>query len=42
MAETRTIRYDDGRRCDEGKVTVVKPRCNKCSHEGHRQKVVWG
>jgi hypothetical protein len=28
--------------CNEGKVTVAKPRCNKCGYEVDRQKVVWG
>ena len=28
--------------CNEGKVTVAKPRCDKCGHEVDRQKVVWG
>ena len=28
--------------CNEGKVTVAKPRCGKCGHEVDRQKVVWG
>lgn len=28
--------------CNEGKVTVAKPRCSKCGHEVDRQKVVWG
>lgn len=27
--------------CNEGKVTVAKPRCDKCGHEVDRQKVVW-
>ena len=28
--------------CNEGKVTVAKPKCNKCGHEVDRHKVVWG
>jgi hypothetical protein len=28
--------------CNEGKVTVAKPRCDKCGYEVDRQKVVWG
>lgn len=28
--------------CNEGKVTVAKPRCSKCGHEVDSQKVVWG
>jgi hypothetical protein len=28
--------------CNEGKVTVARPRCDKCGHEVDRQKVVWG
>ena len=28
--------------CDEGKVTVAKPRCDKCGYEVDRQKVAWG
>ena len=28
--------------CNEGKVTVTKPRCDRCGHEVDRQKVVWG
>jgi len=28
--------------CNEGKVTVAKPKCDKCGHEIDRQKVVWG
>jgi len=28
--------------CNEGKVTVAKPRCDKCGFEVDRQKVVWG
>lgn len=28
--------------CEEGKVTMAKPRCNKCGHEVDPQTVVWG
>ena len=28
--------------CNEGKVTVAKPRCEKCGYEVDSQKVVWG
>ncbi len=28
--------------CNEGKVTVKKPKCDKCGYEVDRQKVVWG
>jgi hypothetical protein len=28
--------------CNEGKVTVVKPKCDKCGYEVDRQVVVWG
>lgn len=28
--------------CNEGKVTVTEPRCDKCGFEVDRQKVVWG
>lgn len=28
--------------CNEGKVTVARPRCDKCGFEVDRQKVVWG
>ena len=28
--------------CNEGKVTVARPRCDKCGYEVDRQKVVWG
>jgi hypothetical protein len=28
--------------CNEGKVTVTKPICDKCGHEVDREKVVWG
>jgi hypothetical protein len=28
--------------CNEGKVTVTKPQCDKCGHEVDRDKVVWG
>lgn len=28
--------------CNEGKVTVAKPKCDKCGYEVDRQKVVWG
>jgi hypothetical protein len=28
--------------CQGGKVTVAKPRCEKCGHEVDRQKVAWG
>lgn len=28
--------------CNEGKVTVTKPRCERCGQEVDRQKVVWG
>jgi hypothetical protein len=28
--------------CNEGKVTVAEPRCDKCRYEVDPQKVVWG
>ena len=28
--------------CNEGKVTVAKPQCDKCGFEVDRQNVVWG
>jgi hypothetical protein len=28
--------------CNEGKVTVARPRCSRCGHEVDRQTVVWG
>lgn len=28
--------------CNEGKVTVAEPKCDKCGHEVDRQKVIWG
>jgi hypothetical protein len=28
--------------CNEGKVTVAQPRCDKCGYEVDRQKAVWG
>ena len=28
--------------CNEGKVTVAKPHCDKCGHEVDPKRVVWG
>lgn len=28
--------------CNQGKLTITKPRCDKCGHEVDPKKVVWG